>query len=85
MRCIDHGHRTYLAVAKCRWPRANWITGEGEYAVISDCKHGPTDRDCMTVTLWPTLDEAAKALAQISWTGCGGRCSNDHSIVRLER
>lgn len=73
-------HRTYKTLAKCMWPRAEWIYGEGEYALISYC--GVT-----TVTLWPDYQDAVDRKRMIDSTACGGRCSfgPQHKIVRLEK
>jgi hypothetical protein len=79
IRCHTCGksHRAYQGVAKCRWGRrAEWIDGEGPFAVLARCR-------VLTITLWPTLQEAKDAKAEIDDTGCGGMCSNRHEIVNL--
>jgi hypothetical protein len=78
-------HRTYKTLAKCIWPRALWIDGEGSYAVLSRCEHGPHSVPCLTVTLWTDPDEARLAKSEIDATGCGGRCARQHEIIELER
>lgn len=75
-------HRTYNAVARCVWPRAGTIVGEGEYATVSYCAHGPHDH-AVTVQLHETLDDAEFAKDFIDRSGCGGRCSRQHEIIRL--
>lgn len=77
-------HRTYRTLAECIWPRAAPIIGEGEYATVSYCAHGPHDR-AVTVQLHATLDDANAAKEFIDRTGCGGRCTRQHEIIRLER
>ena len=39
----------------------------------------------LTVTLWPTPEEAEKAKATMDHTGCGGHCRGapGHEIVEL--
>ncbi|GAB3154210.1 hypothetical protein GCM10027258_57750 [Amycolatopsis stemonae] len=77
-------HRTFLAMAKCIWRRAVWITGEGPYATVSRCAHGPYEL-AVTVRLHADLDSAQSSLKLINDTGCGGRCSNRHELVELQR
>lgn len=69
-------HRTYRAVARCRWPRAEWVHGEGRYAVVAYCR-------VVTVTLHPTPAAAARAKHLIDASACGGRCHRDHELVDL--
>lgn len=75
-------HRTFKTFAKCVWPRAEWVEGEGEYALVAYC--GVT-----TVTLWPQAGfaEASARKRMIDSTGCGSDCSfgPQHKIVRLEK
>lgn len=70
-------HRKYLAMAKCIWPRAEWISGNGPYALLARCR-------VLTVTLHQEEDSALRYKAMIDSTGCGGMCVQDHEIVRLE-
>lgn len=74
--CIRQ-HRTFRTFARCIWPRAVWIAGNGPYAVVAYC--GVT-----TITLHADPDAAQEALATIDATGCGGRCSRHHKLIRLE-
>lgn len=37
-------HRSFSTAAKCLWPKAHWITGEGSYALLARC-------NVLTVTL----------------------------------
>jgi hypothetical protein len=70
-------HRKYHAIAKCRWGRkAVWITGEGPFALLAHCRQ-------LSITLWPTLEEARKKKAVIDSGGCGGMCLRIHEIVRV--
>jgi hypothetical protein len=69
-------------MALCRWPRPLWVQGDpppgGEcWAVVSLCSPG------VTVTLWPTLEQAERAKQSIDDTGCGGSCWRRHRILAL--
>lgn len=81
-RYTRHGcratHRTYNRFARCAIKSATWVTGEGPYAVIAWCR-------VPTVTLWITQGEAERAKTFIDATGCGGRCSRQHEVVKLDR
>lgn len=70
-------HRGYRTFAKCVWPRAIWVMGDGPFAVIAYCRH-------TTITLHRTVEAAQEALDIIDNTGCGGRCGRRHKLVRLE-
>jgi len=71
--------KPYNAKAKKRWRRAEWVTGEGRYATVSDCQ------DIQTVMLHETMDEAVKVKEQIDSTGCGSKCdSRRHKIVDMD-
>src|SRR5260370_809273 len=78
--CKDCGksHRNYRGVAKCRWgKRPEWVEGEGPFALLAHCR-------VLTVTLWPTLEEAKNPKAEIDASGCGGSCYKRHEIVNLD-
>ncbi len=72
------GHRMWNAFARCVWPRAVWVNGEGPWASVAYC--GGT-----TVMLFTTLVNATDAKGSIDAYGCGGRCGGRHEVVRLER
>lgn len=74
---MTQGWDRYQRLARRRW-HWKWITGSGPYAVLSCCPGG------LTVTLWPTWDEAAVALDGIDRRACGYRCRRAHYIVDLE-
>lgn len=76
--CDSHRHRTYRAVARCVWPRAYWIDGEGAWASLAHC-------NVLTVELHRTRAKAEQARRFIDDVGCGGRCCRDHEVVRLYR
>jgi hypothetical protein len=61
---------------RCAISRAAWIDGTGDYALIAWCR-------VPTVTLWGELTAAEQQKAIIDRTGCGGRCSGRHEIVRV--
>ena len=80
--CPARRHKDLRTLALCifdwgRMPedKAEWVVGEGEWATLAWCR-------VLTVTLWPTFEKAASALATIEG-GCGGYCHQDHEIVRL--
>lgn len=70
-------HRTFGALARCIWPRAAWISGEGAFVVVAHCR-------VTTVTLHADVEAAQSALDTIDGGSCGGRCSRHHKLVRLE-
>jgi hypothetical protein len=76
--CDLHRHRSYRALAKCVWPRAYWIDGEGPWASVARC--GVT-----TIQLHSTAARAEAAKDLIDSTGCGGHCCRLHDIVHLCR
>lgn len=72
----DSNHRTIRTLAKCMFPRAQWIGGVGEYACLAWCR-------VLTVQLYRTVEEAEAAKRLIDSDACGGLCSNRHEIVRI--
>lgn len=72
-------HRTYTTLAKCIWPRALWIHGNGPYASVARCGRGTT------VALYPNAQDAHDAKALIDNTGCGGLCQRRHEVIHLIR
>lgn len=69
-------HRTYSALATCRWPHAD-VRGEGPWAVGAACPP-------VTVHLHASQEDAARAKAQIDRTGCGSRCEGRHFVHSLD-
>lgn len=74
----DARHRTYRTTAKCLWPRAYWIAGDGPYATTARCRP-----HVLTVELWPTREAAEAAMRAIGASGCGGACVRRHELIRL--
>lgn len=75
-------HRSYRTTAKCLWPRADWITGDGPYATLARCRPG-----VLTVELHPDLPTAERAMRIMASSGCGGACrlaAGRHELIRLE-
>lgn len=72
-------HRTYAALAKCMFPQAAWVQGEGSYACLARSNNN------MTVLLCGTQDDANKRKADIDRGGCGGFCTRQHELVLLAR
>lgn len=81
-------HRTYATFAKCVWGRnLIWVQGEGQYASVSKCGLGPgipSYRRGVTVELHASEKEAENAKKLIDSTACGGLCSKQHEVVRLD-
>ncbi len=74
-RC-ERQHRTARTFMKCAIPRAVWIQGEGEYALIAWCR-------VPSVMLYPTRGPAEAAKGQIDQSACGHGCTGKHEIVRV--
>jgi hypothetical protein len=70
-------HRTYRVLARCAWKQAEWIKGDGSYAVLAHCR-------VLTVQLYVTAEEAEAAKAFIDRLGCGGFCAKQHELIKLE-
>lgn len=72
-------HRLHRALARCRWPRAEWVMGDGPHAVLSHCGRG------LTVALYATEAEAEKARASLDSSRCGHACNGTgwHELVSL--
>jgi hypothetical protein len=61
------------------------VTGDGPYAVLSECTHGGHHRrPGLIITLWGNFADAEGAKAFIDETGCGGMCSRQHRIVVID-
>lgn len=75
--CSDCGkmHRTFKAVAKCRWA-THRVTGDGPWASFSACAR--------TIKLFATRAEAEQMKAVIDSSTCGGRCTKRHWVTRLK-
>ena len=63
-----------------RWPTAEWVLGDGRWAVAATCGED------LTVTLHPDVAHAEASRAAIDYTGCGGACvgPDGHYIADLE-
>jgi hypothetical protein len=77
-------HKTWLAVACCRWRVTRWpIMGcpppDGLcYVMLAECGGPPA------VSLWPSLEEAERAFGRIAAAGCGPGCQRDrHGLFVL--
>ena len=71
--------KSWRAEARKRWGRrAEWIQGDGQFALIAQCR-------VLTVTLWSTMDEAEKQKDFIDRLACGGGCwgPSAHKIIDL--
>lgn len=74
-RC-ESQHRTERTFIKCAIGRLAWVHGIGDLALIAWCR-------VPTVTLHSDAANAKKAMEVIDGTGCGGRCTGRHEIVRV--
>lgn len=63
---------TFHAKARKLYPQAEWILGEGPFAVLAHCPP-------FTITLHKTLEEAQK----IHQAACGHTCTKQHEIIDL--
>jgi hypothetical protein len=70
-------HRTWNALARCLWPHAAWVWGEGPVALLARC-------NVLTITLWPDLETALPSRRQIDSTGCGSFCRRRHEFIGLD-
>lgn len=77
-------HRTRATLARCIWPKAVWIIGEGDYAVLAWCGSGPRSGHSLTITLHEEAAQAEDAKAVIDAEGCGGRCQGLHEVVKMD-
>ena len=77
-RSCTRAHGDWHALAGCLFPTAEWIAGEGPFAVLAWCR-------VLTVTLHPTRADADASREWIDRCGCGGRCHRAHDVVRLIR
>ena len=70
--------------ARRRWPEAEWIAGQGRFAVVSRCPTVVYD-DALTVELNDTLKDAIESRWHIDKKGCGSGCLGaiGHEIVKL--
>lgn len=72
-------HPSYRALARLRWRRIEWISGDGPFALAAHCRP-------LTVTLWPTRELAETERVFIDDTGCGHPChKRNHEIVDLRQ
>lgn len=70
-------HKTNRTFLKCALRNINWISGEGNYAVIAWCNR--------TITLWHEQDRAQQALDLITSDRCGHRCRHNHELITIQR
>lgn len=70
-------HRSYRAAARCMWPRACWISGDGPYALLAHC-------DVLTITLWPTAGKAFSTYQWLAGFKCGHLCTGRHEVIKIE-
>ena len=73
---MNNPSRYYGKLADRRWKHAEWITGNGRFALLAHCR-------VLTVTLWKTIGEAEMAKQRIDETACGGACIGMHEIIDM--
>ncbi|WP_423414872.1 hypothetical protein RLW55_16950 [Hyphomicrobium sp. B1] len=67
-----------LARALRRFPQARWIVGKGNWGCVTFCAGGET------VELFPTVDGALSARAEMDGRACcSTQCTGKHRVVRL--
>ena len=74
-RC-SRQHHVPTALARCTFPDAGWIAGDGPFGVVAWCS-------VVGITLYPTATAATAALAALNDTGCGRRCTGHHDVLQL--
>ncbi len=72
-------HACWYNLARCLYPKAAWISGEGPVALESHCGR----RRDLTVTLHADVEDAEESRQSIDDAGCGSRCVGAHRIVHL--
>lgn len=73
--CTRH-HRSGRTFAQCAIRRPAWITGRGDYAVISYCGQA-------TVTLHSTFESAELRFMAIEEFGCAHHCIGRHTLAYI--
>lgn len=70
-------HSTFRSLARCVWPKAQWVLGDGPYATVRGCEG-------LTVLLHPTLEDARHAFGKIhTFPSRGGCDSRKHLLAVL--
>ena len=67
---------SFQILAQRIWPQAEWITGEGPFALLAHCR-------VLTITLHQDLARAEQAKQRIDTFCCGGACSGCHELLEL--
>ena len=70
-------HRTARTFMKCAVRNAVWVMGSGEFALIAWC-------GLPSISLWASAVEAEEERELLDGTGCGGRCTRRHEVVRVD-
>jgi hypothetical protein len=70
-------HRTLRTFAKCVWPKASQITGEGKWAAITHRADGAH------ISLHETSTAARDAKAAADCSGCGDHRRREAHLLRL--
>jgi hypothetical protein len=91
LRCprCKRRHRSWYAVACCRWERGLcWVNGDPPadgpcFACVSFCRGVHYGSEFITATLWSRLSEAEEAKHIIDVSACGGACNRQHVIFTM--
>lgn len=77
-QCPDCGkrHRTFSARAKCIWPTAIYVRGEGRHALVTVCP-------VPAVSLFPDYQSAREDLDLLARHRCGPWCRRHHELVTI--
>lgn len=72
-------HRSWNALASCRYPGNVWVSGEGPVAIVRWCD------DRTRVSLHADRPGAERVLVVLDMLpdGCGWLCDADHDVVDL--
>jgi hypothetical protein len=87
--CTNRRHRTWGAVAACRFRRnLLWVQGDPPadgpcYATVSRCRRRGYRGPWVTVKLHATRAAAEQSMKLIAAIGCGGGCYRGHELVVL--
>ena len=69
-------HRSWRTLAGCIWRRAEYVTGDGPWALLTLCPP-------LEVSLHQTEEEAVSMRQMLDRCGCCGSCVGMHRIVNL--
>jgi hypothetical protein len=76
---LDHQKLKVSCMEKAvkMFPDAACIAGNGQFAVVTHCRQ-------TTVALWDNEEEAREAYNMIAKSGCCGKCTRDHRLIKMD-